>query len=181
MRFLLAGLLFTFFISQLSILRKVPSYCKWNEANYLYAMLAYSEASSTYKNIIPALTYEGELLQQYGKSLQMNGNNKEATKVLEKASRYTSDYILYAALGDAYKGIKQYGKAETAYQQASYMEPNKLYPRYLLAKLYDVSGQQLKAIETAEGLLNKDIKVQSTAIEEIKTEMKKILAKYNKQ
>lgn len=181
MRLSLAVLLIIFSISQLSILRKLPSYCKWKEANYFYEMLAYSEANSTYKEIIPSLTYEGVLLQQYGKSLQMNGNNKEAAIFLEKAGLYTSDYILYAALGDAYKGTGQYAKAETAFQQATCMEPNKLYPRYLLAKLYDESGQRQKAIETAAGLLSKDIKVHSTAIEEIKTEMENILSKYYKQ
>ena len=61
------------------------------------------------------------------------------------------------------------------------MEPNKMYPRYLLVKLYDDLGQRQKVIKTAEGLLNKDIKVESTATEEIKTEMKSILSKYYQQ
>ncbi len=179
MRLSLAVLLFVFSVSQLSILQKIPGYSKWNEANGLYFISNYQEANSAYLEIIPSLAYEGPLWQQFGKSLQMNENNEEAAKVLEKAGLFTSDYILYAALGDAYKGAGQYAKAESAYQQASFMEPNKLYPLYLLAKLYDESGQRQKAIETAAGLLDKNIKVHSTAIEEIKTEMNKILSKYN--
>jgi ABC-type transport system involved in cytochrome bd biosynthesis fused ATPase/permease subunit len=55
------------------------------------------------------------------------------------------------------------------------MAPGKFYPLYLLAKLYDASGQQQKAIAMANTLLNKEVKVHSTAIEEIKEEMKVII------
>ncbi len=177
----LATMLFAVSIPQFGILQKTPCFSKWNEANHLYAMSDYDAANSRFKDIIPSLAFKGELWQQYGKSLQMDGNNEESFIVLEKAALYTSDYILYTTLGDAYKGIMQYGKAESAYQQASYMEPNKLYPCYLLAKLYDDSGQRLKAVKTAARLLDKNIKVQSTAIEEIRIEMKSIITKYSKR
>ena len=55
------------------------------------------------------------------------------------------------------------------------MNPSRFYPKYLLAKLYDESGQKEKAITTARELLDKEIKVESTAIEEIQEEMQKII------
>ncbi|MBN1181175.1 MAG: O-antigen ligase family protein [Bacteroidales bacterium] len=179
-RFSLACLSLALALPYLLGLQKTPYYIYWNEANYFYAITNYSNANIDYKEITASFFFNGTLWQQYGKSLQMDGNNKESVKVLEKAGNFTSDYILYTTLGDAYKGIKQYGKAEAAYQHAIYMEPHKFYPHYLLAKLYFETGQNYKAREIAEDILNKEVKVPSRAIEEIRTEMKKILSKYCK-
>jgi hypothetical protein len=57
------------------------------------------------------------------------------------------------------------------------MNPSRFYPKYLLAKLYDESGQNEKAVEVAKELLEKDIKIESTAIQEMREEMKKIIEK----
>jgi hypothetical protein len=177
-RFALSGLLFALTIPCAARLQKIPSYKKWKDAFSMYTMSGYTAANDYFREIIPSLACKGEFWQQYGKSLQMNGNNKESVNALEKASRYTSDYILYTTLGDAYKGIKKYSDAEASYRHAAYMEPNKFYPRYLLAKLYDETGQKQKALKTAKEVLTKQVKVQSTAIKEIKIEMKKIINKY---
>ena len=59
------------------------------------------------------------------------------------------------------------------------MNPSRFYPKYLLAKLYDEIGQNAKAIEVAKELLKKDIKIESTAILEIREEMKRIIEKSN--
>jgi len=57
------------------------------------------------------------------------------------------------------------------------MNPVRFYPKYLLAKLYDDTGQKVKAVKVARELLEKEIKVESTAIDEIKAEMQKIINK----
>ncbi len=53
------------------------------------------------------------------------------------------------------------------------------YPKYLLAKLYSETNQQTKAVQIANELLNKDIKVESVAVEEIKAEMQAIVDNVN--
>jgi antitoxin component YwqK of YwqJK toxin-antitoxin module len=55
------------------------------------------------------------------------------------------------------------------------MSPTKFYPLYLLAKLYDASGQQQNALAMANTILHKEVKVHSKAIDEIKEEMKIII------
>ncbi len=55
------------------------------------------------------------------------------------------------------------------------MNPSRFYPKYLLAKLYDETGQVEKAIATAEELLKKEVKVESTAVGEIQAEMKNLI------
>ncbi len=58
------------------------------------------------------------------------------------------------------------------------MIPSQFYPNYLLAKLYDDYGQNQEAINMAKKILHKKIKIPSTAIEEIRLEMKNILNKH---
>ena len=84
-----------------------------------------------------------------------------------------------ARLANAWEGaLGQNTKSEECYYHAWHMIPGRFYPKYLLAKLFDETGQKKKALDTANELLNKKIKVQSTAIEEIKDEMDNIIKKY---
>jgi len=55
------------------------------------------------------------------------------------------------------------------------MVPSLLLPKYLLAKLYNESGQHQKAQQTAEEILNSTIKVESSATTEIMNEMNKLV------
>jgi hypothetical protein len=57
------------------------------------------------------------------------------------------------------------------------MVPSRFYPKYLLAKLYDETGQHEKAVTVAKELLSKEIKIESTAVKEIQEEMRKIIEK----
>ncbi|MEX2410598.1 MAG: ligase, partial [Candidatus Paceibacterota bacterium] len=61
------------------------------------------------------------------------------------------------------------------YLKAHFMVPNRFYPKYLLAKMYQHSGQIEKAKSTARELLSKPVKIESTAIKEIREEMKLII------
>ena len=55
------------------------------------------------------------------------------------------------------------------------MVPNRLYPLYLLAQMYNESGQIDIAITTARLLLEKVPKVPSSATEEMKRDMQKLI------
>ncbi|MNL68016.1 hypothetical protein D3C87_1926760 [compost metagenome] len=58
------------------------------------------------------------------------------------------------------------------------MIPSKFFASYLLAKLYDESGKEKKAVAIAKKLINKKIKISSSAIREMQEEMKTMLKKY---
>ena len=55
------------------------------------------------------------------------------------------------------------------------MSPARFYPLYLLAKLFDETGQQEKAVAMAKEVMKKEVKIESTAIKEIQEEMRKIV------
>lgn len=150
----------------------------WNNALSSHQYGDYNEAIEAFELVYPTFKKDGDFLMNYGKTLSIAGEYAKATTVLEQAKKYLNNTVVATSLGDSYKVTRQYDKAEIAYQQAINMTPGKFYPNYLLAKFYDASGQEEKAIIMAVKILKKPIKIPSTAIKEIRGEMKNILIKY---
>lgn len=147
----------------------------WQTAFTTYNYSDYESALEAYRKAYPYLKKDGDFLMNYGKTLTMAKNYDEAVVVLKEAKQHLNTTIIETALGDAYKALGNYDKAETAYQNAANMVPVRFYPLYLLAKLYDESGQESKALTMANTILEKEVKIPSTAIREIKAEMKKMI------
>jgi len=149
----------------------------WKNAFTLYSMGAYEQSISKYEKALPVLWHNGDFLTNYGKALSIAGKHDEAIEILQEAAKHYPNTVIYTALGDIYKATGENKKAETAYLHAWHMNPVRFYPKYLLAKLYNETGQKAKAAKIAKELLEKEVKVESTAIEEIQAEMRKILDK----
>ncbi len=160
-----------------TLLNYYNGFTHWKEAYQLYQYRIYDDAADEYEEAIKYMPGDGMLLQMYGKCLAMDEKWQDAKAVLEQAGTFRSDPILSATLGDTYKALKEYDKAETAYWQAWYMVPHRFYPKYLLAKMYDETGRHNKAVELAKELIRKNAKVESTAVIEIKEEMLLIIEK----
>ena len=156
------------------------AYVDWKSAYQVYQIGAYDACLADYEKAYPVLENNGAFLTNYGKALSMAEQHEKAFVILQLATKKYPNTVANNALGDSFKDTGQSYKAEQAYLQAWYMNPSRFYPKYLLAKLYDESGQKEKAVTIAKELLNKEIKVQSTAIEEIKEEMEKIIIKKKK-
>lgn len=153
------------------------SFKNWKFAQSSYQYGDYESAIEEYEDAYPELKNNGEFLMNYGKALSVYKQNRKAVEILEQAKTHLNTTIIETALGDTYKNIKQYKEAETAYKHAANMIPSRFYPFYLIAKLYDESGQKEKAVVMAKNILEKEIKIPSTAIKEIQQEMKNIITK----
>ncbi|PWD99011.1 O-antigen ligase family protein [Marinilabilia rubra] len=151
----------------------------WQEAAQFYNMRSYGIATEAYEEVFPVLKHNGLFLQMYGKALSMNEQYKKSNKILTLAQNHLSSYIIQNTLGDNYKALGNYKKAETAYRKSASMVPSMLLPKYLLAKLYVKSDQHQKAKQTAQGILNSPVKIESTATKKIMTEMKEIVTQSN--
>ena len=112
----------------------------------------------------------------YGKALNMDAQYEKSNEVLTLAQERFSSQIIQNTLGDNHKTLGNFTDAEAAYSKSANMIPSLIYPKYLLAKLYAESDQHQKAKETAEAILNSDVKVESSATREIMNEMKKIIS-----
>ena len=178
MKLMLAFLLFgiVLFVSE-QLYRINEAYTQWENALYSYNMRDYDLSIKGYEKIYPMLKHNGTFLINYGKALSMAGHDEEAIRILKSSEPFLNNTILYTTLGDSYKAKGLNEKAEAAYTYASQMVPSRFYPKYLLAKLYDETGQHEKAVSMANELLIKEVKVESKAIDEIKEEMGKIIKK----
>ncbi|WP_203257023.1 O-antigen ligase family protein [Hyunsoonleella ulvae] len=164
--------------SLIYIKRLNTSFKNWELALNSYQYGDYESAIKEYEIAYPELKRNGEFLMNYGKALSMYKQNKKAIKILEHAKKHLNTTITETALGDAYKNVELYNKAEANYKHAASMIPSRFYPLYLLAKLYDESGQKENALAMANTILEKEIKVPSTAVKEIQQEMKDIITEY---
>ncbi|QZE15543.1 O-antigen ligase family protein [Halosquirtibacter laminarini] len=151
--------------------RSFKGYQSWKEAYDLYRYGVYDDANKEYEHANRLLPDDGLLCQMYGKSLQMNEEYDEAKQILLHASSLRSDPILSMTLGQCYQQIGEIKQAETLYWDSWYMIPHKFYPKYLLAKLYQYTGEDKQFVEIANELLSKKMKVKSKAIEEMRNEL----------
>lgn len=151
------------------------AYCQWKTAQTNLQFGMYEASANEIKEIAPFLYWHPLFMHQYGNVMVLVGKNKFGITILKRATAICSDPYFYNNLGNAYKKVMSYTKAEEAFKHASFMVPHKVYSKYLLAGLYSECGQTDKAQTMAMSILNMKIKVQSKAIEQIKIEMKNIL------
>ncbi|MDR2008944.1 MAG: O-antigen ligase family protein [Bacteroidales bacterium] len=151
----------------------------WNYAYNLYETEQYPESLIHFQQAYKSFQSNSDFLMNYGKALYMAGKHNFSIEILQRALKFYPNIFIYQTLGDNYKKLNQSVKAEKSYLRAWYMIPNRFYPKYLLAILYDETEQSEKAVKIANELLSKEIKINSTAIEEIKQEMTKIIDKYS--
>lgn len=153
------------------------AFLNWKRALDTYNYGLYEDSVEEFEKTYPTLHKDGDFLMNYGKALVMAGEHERAVKILEQAKHHLNTTIMETAIGDAHKALGNYSTAEAAYRHAANMIPHRFYPPYLLAKMYDESGQAEKAKAKAREILDKEVKVPSTAIREIRSEMEKILEK----
>jgi tetratricopeptide (TPR) repeat protein len=164
-------------VSVLPRLKK--SYWLWDEANALYTMNSYKEANKSFQEAYSLyLDHNGIFLLNYAKSLYLSEDYNKALEMLKEGKQYYTDEVYFTTLGDTYKALDEYQKAEKAYWQAANLVPHKFYPLYLLAKLYDHTGNKKEVLQTVKQIMNKKVKVHSPAIEQIKEEMRQLKKKY---
>ncbi|MFW6248298.1 MAG: O-antigen ligase family protein [Bacteroidota bacterium] len=166
---------------------KVPSrgqtfntvYAQWQTALSTYSLGAHQSSVVHYESIYEELKQEGEFLGHYGKALSVTGNHVLALEILKEAEKYMNNSLVQIALGDTYKALGRFHEAETAYLQAYHMVPVRFFPLFQLANLYYLMGDFDKALNMAHTILKKEVKIPSSAIEEMKTLMKKMIDDIN--
>ena len=159
----------------LRIAQQYRAYKLWNDASDIYNVGAYPESLEDFEQAYPQLKANGQFLVQYGKALEMAGKPDSSIILLNQAKEYLNNTILYTTLGNNCTALGRHTEAEQAYLHAWHMAPARFYPMYLLAKLYNETGQAEKAVVMAKKVLEKEVKIESTAIEEIKEQMKRII------
>lgn len=152
--------------------------CKdWYRSKMLYNIGAYQSAKEDYGKLYPELANRGAFLFEYGYSLHKLKEYDNSTRILEEAMAHSNDPMILNIIGKNYQALGDYEKAEEYLIRSTHRLPGRIYPYYLLAKLYaDPQYLQPEKLKyAAEIVLTKEPKVQSTAVREMREEVKKLL------
>lgn len=177
-----------FFISIITLLGtyywKYNQYdaCKnWHRSKMLYNIGAYQSAKEEYEKLYSELKNRGAFLFEYGYCLHKLKQYDNSAIVLEEAMKHSCDPMLLNIIGKNYQAVGKYEKAEGSLIRSTHRLPGRIYPYYLLAKLYaELEYQQPEKLKRmVEVVLTKEPKVQSTAIKEMRVEVKKLLKQIN--
>jgi len=148
----------------------------WKDGKMLMNAHLFEDAAESMKPLYPYLNDQPEFLFDYARSLSKAGRFEESNQVLERCMAFSGDPMLYNVYGKNLAALHRYEAAKSAYEQAYNRVPNRLYPLYLLARLYVEVGDTLGARQTAEKLYNHPIIAPSRAIEEMKDSLKVLVA-----
>ena len=149
---------------------------KWASSQMLYKIGAYKQAQKEYEKLYPALKDRGAFLFEYGHCLHKLEDYPTSTTILKEAATRSCDPMILNIIAKNYQALKEYEEAEKWLVRSTHRLPGRIYPYYLLAKLYAepefYKPDKLK--QMVQIVLTKEPKVQSTAIREMREEVKKL-------
>lgn len=153
----------------------------WMYARILYRSEAYEAANKAYEKLYPSLMKKGTFLFEYGHSLHKSGRYDESFKCLDQARLYSNDPMILNIMGKNCQALHEYECAEFFFLSSVSRLPGRIYPYYLLAKLYSEPNYQnrYKFEDMRWNVLNRTPKVYSTAIEEMRKEVEEIEENWN--
>ncbi len=158
------------------------TYAVWKEAFHDFRPNRQEYSLNLCADIVPDLQNNGVFLSMYGKMLTVTGHPEQAIAILEEAARQQPGSTVYMDLGDNYKKLKCFTRAEQAYKKAWMMIPSRIKPCYMLAKLYMEAGKNDKAVAMIKETLSRWEKQQHTKDSyAIKLEMEALLCKIEKK
>ena len=113
-------------------------------------------------------------------SLHKAGEWEASTELLKETMRISSDAMILNIIGKNCQALGYYEEAEEWFIRSTHRLPNRIYPYYLLAKLYAEHPKYFprEKLEWAVRMvLEKEAKVESTAIKQMREEVKLLLDK----
>ncbi|MDR0891977.1 MAG: hypothetical protein LBN24_05135, partial [Mediterranea sp.] len=134
-----------------------------------------NKATDIYQKATPILKDNGIFHFYYGSALSLKKEYNRAIEELELSCQKSSNPSSFLLLGNDYKETGKHEKAKGAYLTVINMIPSKLYPKYLLAKLFIGDKEYEEAKKWADIILNTPEKIPTTAGQEIKAEMRTFL------
>ena len=111
-------------------------------------------------------------------SLHKAGEWEASTEILKETMRISSDAMILNIIGKNCQALGEYKEAEEWFIRSTHRLPNRIYPYYLLAKLYAEHPKYFprEKLEWAVRMvLEKEAKVESTAIKQMREEVKILL------
>lgn len=172
-------LIIVLLISNFGILMKRrESKKQWFAAGKWYDKKDYEYVLSDYPNLFDDLKDFSQYLFEYGHSLNKMGYYEKSDSILLLGTSLSSDPMFWNVMGNNSMALGRFREAEERYKHAFYMVPNRLYPLYLIAKLYYIEGDTARFHDMA-GLIETFIpKVESANTKRLSSEIRELNNSY---
>jgi tetratricopeptide (TPR) repeat protein len=157
--------------------RKEEARDKWERCRVLYQSGAYSQAVESYAEHYEGMKLDARYLFEYGHALHKLHRNEESNIILQEALKVSSDPMILNIIGKNFQEMQQYKDAEHWLIRSTHRLPGRVYPYYLLAKLYQEAGDYFPSEKldwAIRMVLETEPKVHSRAIDEMREEVKRI-------
>ena len=150
---------------------------EWKAQRALYKRKAYASVMNDYAELYPVLDHKRKFVFEYGMILNATGEKAKADSIFGRGLEISCDAMFYNVKGRNYHEMGEYVKAGDCYINSTWLLPERIYPYYLLVKLYadPANYQPEKMIRAANAVLQKEPKVHSMAVTEMRDEVRKIL------
>jgi tetratricopeptide (TPR) repeat protein len=112
-------------------------------------------------------------LYNYAAELNYIKEYEQSLMVLKDCILYLNDYEVQLLIADNYFNLNNYHKAIPHYRLASEMCPNRFIPLEKLSQIYERMGDFTNLERVIDEILNKQVKINSSAVIRIKTDAKK--------
>ena len=155
---------------------QVEQACReWMNARVLYNAGAYQSAEKEYGRLYPLLRDRASFLFEYGHGLHKQQQFSKSNRILKEALQRSCDPMILNVIGKNYQQMGDCLSAEDWFIRSTHRLPGRIYPYYLLAKLYaEPSFRQPDKFEKMKRMvLTKEPKVHSTAIRQMREEIKR--------
>lgn len=154
---------------------RVEAQRQWREVRLWMHSERYDYLVEDGERLYGTLSEDFRFLYDYGYALHKTGDYRRSNIVLQQGMQLSSDPMFHNIAAKNYEALGAYDEAERALRQAHAMIPHRLYPLYLLARLYAATGRSEEARTTARRALNLKLKVESVQTREMQEELQKLL------
>jgi O-antigen ligase len=174
--FVCALLTTSFFVAQHQKTYR-EAHSEWERVRPLFAMQAHERIVDNYERLFPMLSHNPRFVFEYAMILNATEQREKAADVLRRGLQISNDPMFFNVKGRNYHEMGEFDRAEAALLNSTHLLPHRIYPFYLLALLYaDSANFQPERMKwAARMVLEKEPKVHSTAIDEMREEVREML------
>lgn len=143
----------------------------WKSSERWYYMNRYDYVIEDYEPLLTKMINNHYYLFEYGQALNKMGYYELSDSILHLGSDISCDPMFWNVMGNNSLAMGNYREAEQRYKHAFFMVPNRMYPLYLLAKLYHTECDTTRFLEMADVIESFIPKIESASTENMRLEI----------
>lgn len=155
------------------LIDRIEAEKEWNRVSMLASYSPDDKAISVYRKLERRFESNPYFLYNYAAVLLEMNRFDESLLIALQCRQYWADYDLELIIGENYQQLNQPQMAEKYYKSASLMCPSRFLPLYKLFHLHKENKEEQQALEIAEVIIDKPMKIETPTIRMMKREMER--------